>query len=271
MTTMEKATARILNDPFFQVPRTTFQSTQGPVDLPVFYYDTSVLQAFFLPERARVERLLAGTGLVPALTIGQRALAGIACCEYRHTTVGTYNEVGVAVAVCRDGEQLRLNGWGDLLSTMKDPESRHVAFHILDLPVTTAAANAAGREIWGYPKFVTDIPFRLEGRDFACSVLAPGTQEPIMELAGRVGRSVPTGPMGLTLLSFHDGQLVRATVNARGPARLATPGSLRLKVDGSRHPMGERLLELGLDGAAPVAVSWTHAFQSRLNAGVVID
>ncbi|MFP5441207.1 MAG: acetoacetate decarboxylase family protein [Gammaproteobacteria bacterium] len=271
MTTMEKATAQTLNDPFFQVPRTTFPSTQGPVDLPIFYYDSSALQAFFLPKRARVERLLAGTGLVPALTIGQRALAGIACYEYRHTTVGSYNEVGVAVAVCRDGEQLRLNGWSDLLSTMRDPESRHVAFHILDLPVTTAAANAAGREVWGYPKFVADIPFRLEGRDFACSVMAPGTQAPVMELAGRVGPSVPVGTMGLTLLSFHDGQLVRATVNARGPARLATPGSLRLKADGSRHPMGERLLELGLDGAAPFAVSWTHAFQSRLNAGTVID
>lgn len=270
MNTLKRPGLATHDDPFFQVPRTEFRTREGTVELPILYYDATALYAFFLPERTRVEALLAGTGLVPALTVGNRALAAMACFEYRDTSVGVYNEVGLAVAVCRDGEQLALNGWRDLLATLQQPEARHVAFHILDLPVTSAAANAAGREIWGYPKFVTDIPFSLKGRAFDCSVMLPGTHIPVMQLAGRLGPSVPVGPLSLTLLSFRDADLVRATVNARGACRLALPGSIRLSAHDNKHSLGQHLHALGLDGAAPVAVMWTHAFQSRLNEGVTL-
>lgn len=271
MNTMMKSVRTTRDDPFFQVPRTRVDTAEGPVELPILYYDTSALYAFFLPARDRVEALLSGTSLVPALTVGNRALAALACFEYRDTSVGVYNEVGLAIAVCRQGEQQRLRGWPDLLRTLRQPEERHVAFHILDLPVTTAAANAAGREIWGYPKFVTDIPFRLSGRDFNCAVMSPGTRIPVMELAGRLGPSVPVAPLSLTLLSYRDHELLRANVNARGATRLALPGSLRLSVGDARHPMARHLLALGLDTAAPVATMWTHAFQSRLNAGAAVE
>lgn len=271
MNNMAHPVTRYTDDPFFQVPRTTFHTSRGPVELPILYFDTTMVQAFFLVERARAERLLAGTGLVPSLTVGGKALVGVACFEYRETSVGTYNEVGVALAVQRDGTPLKLGGWRDLLATLSDPESRQVAFHILDLPVTTAAASAAGREIWGFPKFITGIPFHLSGRDFRCAVMMPGANVPVMELVGRLGPSLPAGPMGLALLSFLDDRLVRSTVNVRGATRLAAPGSLRLKVYGNDHPMGRRLEALGLDGAAPVAVSWTDRFQSRLNAGACVE
>lgn len=271
LNTMQQPLAEALAaDPFFQVPRTAVATSQGQVELPILYQDASALYAFFLPERSRVDRLLAGSGLVPALTVGNRALAALACFEYRSTSVGSYNEVGLAVAVCRTGEELMLNGWRDMVATLAQPEQRHVAFHILDLPVTTPAANAAGREIWGYPKFVTDIPFHLQGRAFDCRVMMPGCGIPIMQLAGRLGPSLPAGPLSLTLLSFRDAALVRANVNVRGAGRLAAPGSVRLAVNDTTHPMGSHLEALGLDGEAPVAVLWTHGFQSRLNAGVVI-
>ena len=51
---------------------------------------------------------------------------------------------------------------------------------------------------------------------------------------------------------------------------MALPGPLNLTVPDSQHPMAQRLHALGLDGAEPFAVSWTHDFQSRLNGGVVV-
>lgn len=257
------------NAPFFQVPRQRVQTSQGAVDLPILYYDTSTLNAFFLVDKARVEAVLKGTGLTPALTIGGKALVALACFEYRDTSVGVYNEVGLAAAVTRTGEALPLGGWRDLLTTLRQPEERRVAFHILDLPVTTAAANAAGREIWGYPKFVTEIPFTLNGRHFDCAVKTPegGT---LMRLNGRMGPSFPTAPLSLTLLSLREGTMLRATVNVRGAAKMALPGSLKLSVPDHDQPMAQRLHALGLDGAEPFAVSWTHDFQSRLNEGVEV-
>lgn len=259
------------NAPFFQVPRTHVKTSEGMVELPILYYDTSALNAFFLVEQARVEAVLKGTGLSPSLTVGGKALVGLSCFEYRDTSVGVYNEVGLAIAVTPQGEKLALGGWRDLLSTLSHPEERHVAFHIIDLPVTTAAANAAGREIWGYPKFITAIPFKLQGRDFDCQVmLSNNSDEAIMQLSGRMGASLPMAALSLTLLSLREQQLIRTTVNVRGASRLALAGSLRLRVPNQSHPMAQHLHALGLDGAAPVAVSWTHDFQSRLNAGVVI-
>ena len=62
------------SDPFFQVPQTAHTTTQGPIDLPILYFDVSTLLAFFVTNRDAVEAKLDGTGLRPALTIGGRAL-----------------------------------------------------------------------------------------------------------------------------------------------------------------------------------------------------
>ena len=43
------------NAPFFQVPRQRVQTSQGAVELPILYYDTSTLNAFFLVDKAKVE------------------------------------------------------------------------------------------------------------------------------------------------------------------------------------------------------------------------
>ena len=256
--------------PFFQVPRQSVTTSEGVVELPIMYYDTSMLNAFFLVDSDKVSQVLQGTGLAPALTVGGKSVVGLACFEYRDTSVGIYNEVGVAIAVAPQGEKLNLGGWQDLITTLRQPEERRVAFHIIDLPVTTAAANAAGREIWGYPKFITQIPFSLNGRQFDCAVSTPQGDGFIMRLAGKMGPSIPATPLSLTLLSLLDGKLLRSTVNVRGTQRMALPGSLTLEVSDSLHPMAQRLHALGMDGATPFAISWTHDFQSRLNGGVSV-
>lgn len=138
-----------MNTPFFQVPRTRVTTSEGDVDLPIFYYDATAVYAFFLVDAVNVDRLLAGTGLVAGMRVGKRSLVGVACYEYRDTTVGVYNEVGIAAAVARNGETLTLGGWPDLLRHFSRPEERQHGMYVIDLPVTTAQANAAGREIWG--------------------------------------------------------------------------------------------------------------------------
>ncbi|CBL44397.1 conserved hypothetical protein [gamma proteobacterium HdN1] len=259
-----------MNTPFFQVPRTGVSTSEGDVDLPILYYDATAVYAFFLVNTANVDRLLAGTGLVSALRVGQRSLVAVACYEYRNTTVGVYNEVGIAAATARHGESLTLGGWPDMLRTISRPEVRQHGMYVLDLPVTTPKANAAGREIWGLPKFVTPIPFRLDGRDFTCQVDDPNGGSPIMCLDGQMGLSVPAMPFSLTLFSRHQGHMLRTIVNARGKSWLAAPGSVRLQVGDSSHPMAQRLRELGLDNAKPVALLGTTQFQSRLNGGCAV-
>lgn len=259
------------SEPFFQVPQQRVSVSAGDVDLPILYYDASAVYGFFLVDTQRATPLLEGTGLVTSMRIGSKSLAGIACYEYRNTTVGVYNEVGLALAVAKQGEETKLGGWPDVISSFTTPEERHIGMYILDLPVTTAQANAAGREIWGYPKFITDIPFRLKEREFFCAVNDPETHTPLMKLEGTMSPSVPVLPFSLTLFSHLKGKLIRATVNARGATRLALPGNVRLTLGDSAHPMAEHLRTLGLEGAKPLALMRTDCFQSRLNGGVIVE
>lgn len=255
------------DDVFFQVPQSVVSTSEGAVALPIMYYDASALYAFFLTGADRVAGVLGSPRLTPAVTFGGRSLVAVACYEYRDTSVGAYNEVGVAACVSVDGERLAFGGWPDLIATLTRPEQRRVGMHVLDLPVTTGAANAAGREIWGFPKFVTQIAYHHSGRRFDCTVAAPGGGT-LMALGGRTGLPVPVLPTSLALYSELDGQLLRSTVNARGRSWLASGRGLRLRAPGGGHPMSRHLEVLGLDGCAPLAVTWTHHFQSRLNAGV---
>jgi hypothetical protein len=252
---------------FFEVSRTTAPTSAGPVELPILYHEVSNLLAVFrAPRRAALE-LLAGTGLVPALGVGDRALVALSFYDYRRTSIGPYREVGVAAFVRPAGAPAPRLAIADLYRPLG---ARVIGVHVLDLPVTTAAACAAGRELWGYPKFITEIAFALEDRYFEGVVADPDGAAPIASLAGRLGRGVPAPPMSVVTFSSRHDELVRTHIHVRGVVRARGPGELRLAVGASRHPMAERLRALGLDGARPLVVMTTDRFQSRLHAGVVI-
>jgi hypothetical protein len=251
-----------MSDDFFRVPRTLHRTRAGLVDLPILYRDASNVVALFQADRRGAERLLDGTGLEPAITRGEQALVGLSFYEYRDTTVGVYNEVGTAIFARKLGDHGVLPGLAELYI---DPRKRHVGAWVVDLPVTTEAANAAGRDLWGYPKFVTAIDFSLNGRQLRSCVHVPsgGT---ICEIAGTLGGSVPAPAVSLMTFSKLDDVLVRTHIDVRAPTRAHLRGDVRLRV-GDGHRMADNLRVLGLDGARPILLLVTERFQSLLHAG----
>jgi hypothetical protein len=254
-------------NPFFAVPRTTRSTSAGPVELPILYQDVRNVVALFTVPIERARLVLTGTGLVPTPLPRGQALVGMAFYEYRQTSVGAYNEVGTAIFVHREDEPEPRLGVVDLL---RPPARRQLGAWVVDLPVTTGLANAAGRELWGYPKFVTEIPFHLDGRRFDSSVMDPDDGTTICTLAGVAGPGVPAPPLSLMTYTRLDGALVRTHVDVRGAVTARAAGSLRLHVGGSRHRMAEHLRRLGLADARPRLVLMTERFQSRLHAGQLV-
>ncbi len=255
------------DDPFFQVPRTRRKCSEGQVQLPIFYQDASNVIAFFTAGREAVTELLEGTGLEPALSLNGQVVMGVSMYEYRDTDVGPYNEVGVAVPVFRAGHGRPLTG---LLDLFRAQDQRELGFHILDLPVTTAIANAAGRELWGFPKFVTGIDFEWTGRDFRCRVLEPNSRTAILTMEGRVLPLLPLPGLDLVLYSQHKRNMLRTLVTVRNGMQWLLPTGMQLRVGESEHPMAERLRMLGVDGKRPLALFGCDKFQSRLNAGATV-
>jgi hypothetical protein len=266
----ERRGARFLRgERFFDVPRTTRSTSEGAVALPILYHEVANVVALFHVSRDGAEGLLEGTGLAPQLAPDGRALAALSFYEYRRTSIGPYNEVGTTLLVRPQGARPSRLGIAEMFAP---PRWRKGGAYVVDLPVTTAAASAAGREIWGYPKFITDISFRLAGRELACSVFDPdsapqGQRERILALRGRLGPGLPAPPMGIVTFSVLDRMLWRTDIDVRGSVMVHTPGSVQLEVGPSRHRMAENLRTLGLTGTRPILVIETERFQSRLPAG----
>lgn len=256
-------------DPFFQYPITPVHTSAGEVGLPILYYDDSSMVALFWADAERAQALVEADGLDIVRFAGGRALLALAFYQYRQTAIAAYNEVGSALVVVPKGVRPPSQ---PLLSLYASLDKRVLGFYILDLPVTTEAACAAGREIWGYPKFITPIAFSLQGDRFEGAVADP--QHPgshLLELSGVGGLGVPGPLLDLVIYSRHRGDLLRTLVVTRGGAKLCLPGSIRLNVSAdSAHTMPARLRALGLQGARPFAVMHTHRLQLRLNLGAKI-
>ena len=255
------------NDFFFQYPRTPFQTSEGAVDLPIFYYDNSVLMALFRVDYDKAQAMVADEGLDAVRVSGGKALVGLAFYEYRETSIADYNEVGLAIAVVPKGTRAPKF---PMLDMLKPLDKASVGYFIVDLPVTTPAACAGGREIWGYPKFVTNIDFSLRGNGFDGSVTDPDTGKNLLRMAGKTGLGLPGPLLDLVLYSRLQGQMLRALVNTRGGAKICLPGSMSVEVCASEHPMADHLRELGLNNAKPFMLFYSHALQLRLNAGAVL-
>lgn len=254
--------------PFFQVPRTQVTTSYGEFEQPALYYDVSTLMALFTTDYDRAAAKLVDLDLKPGLMWRGKAVVGLAFYEYRDTSIGPYNEVGLAIPALARHQSLPLGGWLDLWSNVN---TRRLGHHILDLPVTTEIACAGGREFYGYPKFVTEIPFHLDSHSFHSEVLDPGRRAPIMSLSGKLGGGIPAPPMDLVLYSVLNGTRLRTIVNVRGSQRMRGKGELRLCVGDSEHGMARNLRDLGLHDQQPFLVTDTHRFQSRLNAGQEFD
>ncbi|MGK5094661.1 acetoacetate decarboxylase family protein [Deltaproteobacteria bacterium TL4] len=249
---------------FFDVPHTSFETSQGNVDLPILYYEGSAVFVFFLVDTKRVLPKLKGTGLKPYPVFPGKTLAGIAAFEYRDSSIGSYNEVGIALLVYPEKTIVP-----PLipLQFLKKSRSRNWGFYILDLPVTLASAHVAGSELWGYPKFVTDISFDLTDRWFECSVLDPEIHAPIMTVSGDLTPGIKLQGLDLVLFSHLQTSMLKTIIDVNATFKTSVAHGIQLQTGSSQHRMTQNLKELGLGETSPFLIQTSADFQSRLNAG----
>jgi hypothetical protein len=218
--------------------------------LPIRYFDNQNLTATFLTDMDRAAEMLKGTGLQAVPQEDGKAIVVLACWEYRDTDLGPYNEVALAV-----------------LSVA--PDDPIPAIYVTNLPVTTAAANRAGREIWGFNKFVTTIDVKRHGKKFSTMIRDP-ENELIAELKGTRGASIPAAPADLATFSLLEGRVIKTLVHVPTPSHVSSGDGFLLEVGKSGHPMANNLRAMALDGAHPVLVQFADPFQALLHSGRVL-
>jgi hypothetical protein len=252
---------------FFDVPQTDYTTSSGVVQLPVFYQRLAMRTINYFVECDRVLPVVKGTGLVPLRYFNGKVLTSLTFFNYQEVSLTAYDEVVLSVSVYP--EALSKPSWPTLRLLLAKNEKRwqNMGVYVVEMVVTIPEARAGGREIWGYPKFLTQIPSELSGNQFKFSVLDPDSQEPIVAVEGESGRGFSARAFDMVTFSNHNDQILRTVVQADGKVKHSRCKRAEVKVAPTEHRMAENLRALGLDKAKPFSVMTSDYLRTKLNAG----
>jgi hypothetical protein len=253
---------------FLDVPRTPAQTSQGQFDLPALYQDVSVRQLLFWVDYAKALPKLEGTGLAPMELQKGKTVAMLIFYNYRRVVdVEPYEEIALAIPAELKSDKKGARKMRTFFGVPLIPSG--ISGYVLELPVTTAQARAGGRELWGYPKFLTRLPFKFYQTGFEFSALDPEGSEPIFTVKADLGRGKGFGMKGFDMvtLSNLDNKILRTVINIEAKFRVHLKRPVEINIGTVKHRFADNLRDLGLEGKQTAIIMCTDAFRSRLNRG----
>lgn len=203
---------------------------------PVRIADAGAVAGCWVVRAADVRPLMRDKALEVAAVAG-RTLAVLAVLRYRVNDLGTYDELGLAVPVRHRG---------------------HLGAHLLQLPVTAPFTMAAGRQLWGLPKWLADASLGIGPRGATSRWGADGRTVLDADLRTSPTRLPVSVPTRLTTLAHRDGVVLRSRVRgtARG-LRIGLGTAARL-VAHTPHPLTDDLRALRLTRRPLLTVGIEH-------------
>ncbi|MEZ5170898.1 MAG: acetoacetate decarboxylase family protein [Acidimicrobiia bacterium] len=230
------------------------------IDLPILYHRTDCSFGVFSADAEATRALLPSDRLHPVLLRGGRAAVAVVSYNYIETGVGPYGEIGIAALCTLD------TGAPPVVPLLR--ESGHPGFgaFVLHLPVTTRIARDAGRELWGYPKFVADMAFDFRPETHSVDLSEAG--EDILSFSVQRRGRLLQDRKPLVTFSESDGALVRTEIALRSAYHVGLGGSFgRLEL--GDHPVAKELKDLDLS-SEPVATKSYVSHAAILPRGEVI-
>lgn len=249
---------------FFDVPRTHVTTSHTTTQIPIFFFaSTSLIINYFIDYDA-VLPMLQGTGLLPIRFFNGKALVSLVFFNYHKGSMEDYREVVLGVVSQVETLKPPLFPSATLLLSQK---ARNLAIYAIDMPVTTMASLAAGREIWGFPKFVTTIPYEMPGNLFKFSVMDPYTNEPIVSVEGEKGIGFYGSPFDFSLFYNRKSDIFRAEVEVDSIFKYSTCKRIQVYVGPSTHRMAANLHKLNLQTTRPFSIISSDLLRTRSNPG----
>jgi hypothetical protein len=143
---------------------------------PLFFKDATIMGGYFFADYSAVREQVPETFLPIKLPFN-RAIVGIFCMDYKYCDIGPYREFSVSVAIYPQAGSVskKLNSITALLN-------REFHSHVLQLPVNTEISVAGGREIFNFPKILTEIDIRDTGTHKVFTLRDPEDLSMIIEI-----------------------------------------------------------------------------------------
>ena len=206
-----------------QIDDRTWEVLGEKVTLPVEVRAATMASATFLVDRPTVQSLLPA-GL-EAVTMAGRAMLALVFVDYRDGDLGTYHEVGTCFIVRRPGGR--------------------PGAYIHRLPVDGEFTMAAGRGLWGFPKWLTTIETEFSGSRATCHLRDGDDHVLTMAVRGLPAALPGTREVTMDAWTSTDGVLRRTPWTMHLGRARPRPFGTTLVV-GARHPMAVELRRLGL-------------------------
>lgn len=207
------------------------------VRLPVEVRDATAAIAYYLVPSEAAQRLIRAPALLVARVLPGRTLCTIGTMDYKDSDLGQYHEIAVTFFVHERRAQ-PLPFIGTALRLLRGGIDAYIQW----LPVDGEFTCEAGRTIWGFPKFMTEIALSTDS-ETQTSVLRAGGQE-VLRQTVRTGGARGFSERPQVSYAYRDGVLYKtlAVVSAEGMgARL---GGAHLEL--GAHPLADELRSLGL-------------------------
>ncbi len=219
------------------------------VRLPVEVRDASTAVAFYLVSARAAQHLVAPTGLHVATILPGRTLCSIGSVDYRDNDLGRYHEIAITFFVRERGTRA-IPFAGTVLSMVRG----NLAAYIHHLPVDGEFTCEAGRTIWGFPKFMSEIAISAVAGG-STSVLTVDGQHVLTQTVHAGGsRSMPRREQ--ISYALRDGALYRTRATMGGTGLGARLGGASLQL--GTHAIADELRALGLPKRALASTTIDH-------------
>lgn len=212
---------------------------------PVEIRRARLATATFAVDHPPAARLVGPTGLELLQLPFGKALAAVVFVRYGDTDLGAYNEVGLCLMV-------------------RDDKGKPGAY-VHRLPVDQEFTMRAGRDLWGFPKWMTEITTTFDQKGASCS-LSDGGDFVLAMHARRSHLPLPGRELTMDAWTHRDGVLRRTPWVMRHRGIRARLGGTTLVI-GDSNPMADELRALGLPRRA-LMTTVVDAVSGRFEAAV---
>ena len=240
------------------------------VSVPVEVRRAAQWSVQYLVPSAAAQRLVDPTGLTVTGPIPGKSLVALAVCRYDDTDLDPYHEVAMSFVV----REHDARPGASTVERLKEFGSGGIGVYIHQLPVDQEFSCAAGRDVWGFPKWVATIDIdespnaHRSGRSgrsgrSSTAVRLADRGEHVLSITMAGGGRLKLPSQSPPTYSFREGVLRRTTWTTSSEGVSGRLGGATLVL--GDHPMAEELRSLGLPKRAlfSSSASWMRASFDR--------
>ncbi|WP_372863797.1 acetoacetate decarboxylase family protein [Spongiibacter sp.] len=229
-----------------------YQIDGREVSLPVRVNDASMLMNIFAVDSKVAQSLIADTGFKVVKLWPGKALMQLLAVDYRENDLGDYNEAAIVFPVTTPGESAPLPIVGALWRVLRGK----LANYVYRMPVNQGFTTHAGRFIWGFPKWVTDVDIQIDEQQARARFT--DDQQLVFEITAKAGGNISAGAQQAPSLAVRNGRAWKTIGITEGEGLRFSLGGALPSI-GDQHPLAKTLRELGLPKKPLCSVSMKRA------------